>query len=81
MERAALPLNQALAYGVQAHGAGGGAAAAPSTCFLYRLSLPSTLLPVNLSLFPLPTVFYLASPAHPTRFQEDACNTTGPIAL
>jgi hypothetical protein len=38
MERAALPLNQALAYGVQAHGAGG-AAAAPPTCFLYRLSL------------------------------------------
>ncbi|AQK99289.1 liguleless related sequence1 [Zea mays] len=33
MERAALPLNQALAYGVQAHGAGG-AAAAPPTCFL-----------------------------------------------
>lgn len=33
MERAALPLNQALAYGVQAHG-GGGAAAAPPTCFL-----------------------------------------------
>ncbi|XP_035821979.1 transcription factor LG2 isoform X5 [Zea mays] len=31
MERAALPLNQALAYGVQAHAA---AAAAPPTCFL-----------------------------------------------
>jgi hypothetical protein len=38
MERAALPLNQALAYGVQAHAA----AAAPPSCFLYCLSLPST---------------------------------------
>jgi hypothetical protein len=40
MERAALPLNQALAYGVQAHAAA--AAPAPPSCFLYCLSLPST---------------------------------------
>nr|CAB3474877.1 unnamed protein product [Digitaria exilis] len=33
MERAALPLNQALAYGVQAHGV-----AAPPSCYLYGLS-------------------------------------------
>jgi hypothetical protein len=39
MERAALPLNQALAYGVQAHAAAAAAAAAPPTCFLYCLSL------------------------------------------
>jgi hypothetical protein len=51
MERAALPLNQALAYGVQAHAA---AAAAPPTCFLYFLSLSSLdLLPVCLRYTPL----------------------------
>ncbi|XP_035821978.1 transcription factor LG2 isoform X4 [Zea mays] len=45
MERAALPLNQALAYGVQAHAA---AAAAPPTCFLP--SPPPTALPAGLLL-------------------------------
>jgi hypothetical protein len=56
MERAALPLNQALAYGVQAHAAAAAAAAAPPTCFLYFLSLSLSsldLLPVCLRYTPL----------------------------